>query len=449
MSQKIAKGIKTKQPFLPADIQAYLGEELTKEENFPTIEKKFRINLVHQGVFDKDSLPTQRLDHKDYKADKTHKDPEPAHLMLSQKPVRQSSIELIDADGVKAEFGDGEEPCELTHAAVFEKMWAKALGEYVMAFKAAEVDSSIEGSGSVIVSSVLETLMVDGDIVRGKWAKAELKEVHPPKAKVIFCDISPPRHADVHIDALRAMSADVEVASPVIPHPCDQTLHTKVRGPYNINSWNTHFTLGILTNAINQAHATSSMGLPLLHVTVLDGPVLGGPKLQTVVLQVTATSKIAPGGIFLSPACGSIAAYVSGDKPYKAMNPDSIKSVPAFTYATAFKNHDEKDIPHMRWIITSPLHYHNNKKRKFGDPTLAESVADVPPYWAVLHAPEGKTGNMQFDVLTVDDCGIKCGNKLGNFKKGCGYKIDIPFLTNTKIINSGEVLMLDPRLVQA
>ena len=85
VSKKIAQGIKTRQPFLPADIQAYLGEELTKEENFPTIEKKFRINLVQKDVFpDKDSLPTPRLDHKDYKADKTHKDPEPAHLMLSQ-----------------------------------------------------------------------------------------------------------------------------------------------------------------------------------------------------------------------------------------------------------------------------------------------------------------------------------------------------------------------------
>ena len=94
--------------------------------------------------------------------------------------------------------------------------------------------------------------------------------------------------------------------------------------------------------------------------------------------------------------------------------------------------------------IVSPLVDFNAKKRKIDDEDGLKCLRAVAPYWAILHAPPGEEGNMKFIPKLIAEKGYN-GQDLPPLKTAEASRVEIQYLTNTKLIQPGDILLLPPR----
>ena len=129
-------------------------------------------------------------------------------------------------------------------------------------------------------------------------------------------------------------------------------------------------------------------------------------------------------------------------------NPCQIASVQAKVTAGTTPVTSANPVPPMAktssFIVVSPLVDFNAKKRKYDDEDGRNCLRAVAPYWAILHAAPGEEGNMQFVNKVIEEKGY-IGKDWPVFKKCDAYRVEIPYLTNTKKIQSGDILLLPPK----
>ena len=134
------------------------------------------------------------------------------------------------------------------------------------------------------------------------------------------------------------------------------------------------------------------------------------------------------------------------ETPFKVLNPSTIPAVLAKVTAATEQPPPgcvAKPPRSTQFTIASPLLEFNQKKRKADDDDGAEPLLAVAPFWAVLHAPPGEKGNMAFTAKVMEDSGF-IGQDLPKLRRGQASKLEIAYLTNTRAISAGDLLLLPP-----
>ena len=432
----------------PNETQTFLKVEL--ETNFPRLEIKFRNTLRSYDVYGNAELPAALYPITDAKVkvvepkkgDRTVVPPK-----LSNKKMQALADISLDADAgaskVKLEQGDSEAEQGKSLS------WDLAvIGETIMVFVKGEPDVLEVGAVQIMTGS--SNLCINGVDCAGEWEIGELICLKAPFAGVQLAS-SPHRQVTVHFDAMRPMTKikkGKEAEEPQVYHPSHIDDGERL-DDYNFDNFNPEFMKHSLITMLNRAHVTTADGLELLQRVVLKGPCEGDPKKGAKVLQVKSIEDIDVGGIMLSPVGGAITAFLKDAKKEAINNPSSISSVTSRVFFAAAEDFPAGKVPTTTWTITSPLKDYNSRKRKADElDDDKASFATIAHYWGVLYAPAGAQSNMIAKPIVFEDLGVKALDKafeIKKFKRGYGLNLDIPFLTNTKVIKAGEVLMMPSR----
>ena len=235
----------------------------------------------------------------------------------------------------------------------------------------------------------------------------------------------------------------VGIENQIAPHAADATREGKRifdndEGLYDPETCNDEYAHGVLRHAITHTHVTSSQGHTSLAVEIVPGETEGNKSIRTCVLRVKATASAKAGAIFLAPFGGKIVDISFGEKKkVYTTNPSTIATVPAKVTAgtppIALADLVAKVPKTMNFIIVSPLVDFNMKKRKVDDEDGQKCLRAVAPYWAILHAPPGEQGNMKFFTRLMEEKGF-IGQDLPTLKRGEASRVEIAYLTNTKLI---------------
>ena len=259
----------------------------------------------------------------------------------------------------------------------------------------------------------------------------------------------------VHVDQLRAVPAPiVGIGNQKALHAADQTregtcISDKDEGVYDLETSNDEHARSVLRHAITFTHVNSSQGLTALAVEVVTGETEGNKSCRTCVLRAKATTAFKVGKINLSPFGGNIVEIVPGEKKkvYQT-NPSQLATIAAQVTTGTLPVTSTRVVAKVaitrNYNIVSPLVDFNAKKRKFDEEDGLKCLRAVAPYWAILHAPPGEEGNMKFISKQVGEKGYN-GQDLPPLKTAEASRVDIPYLTNTKLIQPGDILLLPPR----